>query len=142
MDEGLFNRSEATLNRDENKNGPFSYAKKFNADVCSMARYLCRFSLRFSVFLDYRPSQIASACLMLALNALGQKSELELGQFETSSNLSDEQMFDTDINDIKVADHCILNKWSDKICALTGLDRADDVRGAYSTLILTLMVHG
>ena len=51
-------------------------------------------------------------------------------------------MFDTDINDIKVEEKCVLSRWSDKICALTGLDRVGDVKGAYSTLILTLMAHG
>ena len=35
-----------------------------------MARYLCRYSMHYSVFLDFKPSQIAACCFMLALNAL------------------------------------------------------------------------
>ena len=58
---------------------------KFSMDVCAMGRYLCRCALRFSTFLDYKPSQVAAACFTLALNTMIHKSGMgygELSQFE------------------------------------------------------------
>ena len=58
---------------------------KFSKDVCAMGRYLCRCALRFSIFLDYKPSQVAAACFILALNTVSHKSGLRqslMSQFE------------------------------------------------------------
>ena len=142
MDDGLFNHHSSSQKVQEAnyQDEELSETRKFNLDVCSMARYLCKFTLRFSVFLDFKPSQIAAACLMLALNALGQKSKQELGQFETSSAVSDEQALDDDIACMSET-NCVLSKWSDNISILTKLDRAKDVKTAYSCLIMTLTAH-
>ena len=37
---------------------------------------------------------------------------------------------------------CVLSKWTDGICGLTGLQRARDVKGAYIALIQTLLIFG
>ena len=46
-------------------------------EVLSMSRYLCRYSLRSVDFLDYLPSQIAAASLMIALNSVKDCSETD-----------------------------------------------------------------
>ena len=67
FDEGLYRGSDMTVKA------------KFSKDVCAMGRYLCRCALKFSTFLDFKPSQVAAACFILALNTVSHKSGLKLG---------------------------------------------------------------
>ena len=72
FDEGLFSghRGSAASPDCVDMEHDFGFdAKKFSKDVCDMAKYLCRYCLRNTAFLDFLPSQIAAACFLLALNA-------------------------------------------------------------------------
>ena len=65
FDDGLYRGDVSTLQA------------KFSKDVCAMSRYLCRCALKLSTFLDYKPSQVAAACFILALNTLSHKAGLK-----------------------------------------------------------------
>lgn len=57
LDEGLFsNNAQKNSDFSEFVDDEISVQKKFSRGVCQMARYLCRYTMRFSVFLDYKPS--------------------------------------------------------------------------------------
>ena len=78
---------------------------------------------------------------MLALNALSQKRKTDLGSFETCSTLtddSDDEMTDPEYTVQSTKATCVLHRWSDKICDLTGLQRGRDLKGAYTMIIRTL----
>jgi hypothetical protein len=48
-----------------------------------MAKYLCKLSLRYSCFLQHKQSEIAAACMLLALNVSEMSGDdIELGEFE------------------------------------------------------------
>ena len=127
-----------------------SAQKMFSHELCSMAKYLSRYCLRESIFLDFKPSQVAAACFLLALNAISQKNQRELGSFETCSldgeddeneemlgreNVIKQQMGSDDPS-------CVLHRWTDSICILTKLQRARDIKDAYKTLVRMLIVNG
>ena len=58
-------------------------------EVCSLARNLCRLSLRYTPFLVIKPSRLAAACLLLALNINENiLMHTELGMFEQSPAFS------------------------------------------------------
>jgi len=71
-----------------------------------MAKYLCKYCLHHSVFLDFKPSQIASTCFLLALNALSQKSSIEIGSFETCSEIDDAEEADVQMTELVETKKC------------------------------------
>ena len=104
-----------------------------------MGRYLCRCALKLSTFLDYKPSQVAAACFILALNTVSHKTGLKqsvLSQFEQDERMNDGRNSENDIENHQ----CILENWSDDIIALTGLQRARDLKEPYTALVKNLMV--
>ena len=60
-----------------------------------MSYQICKFQLNESSFLDFRPSQIAAAAIIIAINVANRDSNDELANREQCS--TDERVFDTDI---------------------------------------------
>ncbi len=59
-----------------------------------MARYLCKLSLHCSSFLEYKQSEIAAACVILALNVTEMSgSDSDQGQFESETCESSKDAF-------------------------------------------------
>lgn len=115
-----------------------------------MSRYLCRFASRSVDFLDYLPSQIAAASFMLSLNSIRSEPQTSCGLFDQSDS-EDLSMLDLNCSEsdddfslLHVLDKesCLLTKWSDKICELTGLERAAQIKAPYCKLIISLKGQG
>ena len=116
----------------------------FAAEVCQIARNLCRQSLHRAEFLQVRPSQVGAACLLLAINSLSQQNGYQLGSFEpftADMTMSDEgSSLQAEI--AAAASDCVLAKWTDKISQLTGLTRVRDIKPAYTALLHSLAEQG
>ena len=104
-----------------------------------MARYLCKLALRYSCFLEYKQSEIAAACLILALNVTEMSgSDSDQGQFEKETCGSSSDAFMSDISSSVEPSICVLSKWTNSIVAITGMSRGGEIRSAYTSLVSTL----
>ena len=104
-----------------------------------MARYLCKLTLRYSCFLEYKQSEIAAACLILALNVTEMSgSDSDQGQFEKETCMSSNDAFMSDISSSVESSTCVLSKWTNSIATITGMARGGKIRLAYTSLVFTL----
>lgn len=113
-------------------------------EVVGLSRYLCKYAIRSTAFLEFLPSHIAAASVMLALNSVKAVEPL-CGPFDKSSCQENLSMLDSDDSEalsLLREDPCVLEKWTNEISKLTGISRATDIKPAYCKLIQLLKKQG
>ena len=114
---------------------------EFEHTVKKMSLYLGRHTLREAAYLNYKPSQLASAVVLLTLNAFMQKGKLPLDLSEFEEPGSDVNMIE-DSPSVKLADSnsslfsinedelsnrdeeissCVIGRWTNEMESLTGV---------------------
>ena len=106
-----------------------------------LSRRYCRYMQRESKFLDYRPSQIAAASLMLALNVSMSKVAPAVGakriQQTDLRNLFFETSILMEVSGVKVEESnssCPLRMWNQSVEKITLVNRKQDIEPVYEKL--------
>merc|ERR1712032_866967 len=89
-----------------------------NRQIDSLARSLCLQTMRTASFLEYRPSTIAAACLLLSIKLSSSKSKLPI-KHQSLRQLT-VQAGSRSARNLGAVDHP-MSLWTDKIERLTGL---------------------
>lgn len=97
---------------------------------------------RDSTFLNFRPSQIAAASILLAINISQSKVAPEIGVKQIEEMALKSLFFETAIH-MEVAGkkveeknaNCPLRYWNDSVQKLTAVKRGADINAAYKELV-------
>ena len=97
--------------------------------------------LRSSSFLNYRPSQIASASILMAINISISTNASELNLKQLNEFDLYEKVFDPDVqssSSIKTVSKDPLRHWSCAVKKVTGISADRDIRPTYDDLLTDL----
>ena len=118
-----------------------------SAQIGDMASKLCRFMQRDEQFLRYRPSQIAAASLILALNLSESMFAKQIGMTPKVSSsdekgLSFEQTINVEVGGVKKQKRQVkqvpLKMWDRNMEQMSKVSRFRDVKPVYQHLLLNL----
>ena len=114
--------------------------------VREMSRKLCRFMMKDERFLDFRPSQIAAASLLLAVN-LNQSGVSSSRIFKQTPDLSSQKSMPYgDTTGLELGGQISgrrrtimpFSLWDKAVEDLTGLNRQNDIKPIYKSLLQQL----